>query len=104
MMNGDGASASHIARLARSIVDISNIPRGKLVAPAVPASTIKIVNPFPGKVRVFVGGGTVTAITVYDDGGNSTTTGQIGGMIIMGVGEGIAVTYSVLPTWSWFGL
>lgn len=74
-------------------------PQGKLTAPSVPGSTTPQTNTFGVPVRVFVAGGTVSAIAI---GGNAT--GLTSGMFVLAPSETITLTYSAAPTWTWFGL
>lgn len=70
-------------------------PRG-LQSPAMPASGVTY-SPGYADSTVYISGGTVTAIVV-----NGTTTGLTSGAIRVCIGETIAITYSVAPTWVWF--
>lgn len=72
---------------------------GALVAPSLPASTTALTNPFLRDCEVVISGGTVTAIVI-----DGTTTGLTSGSVILPSGKAISVTYSVAPTWKWFGL
>lgn len=74
-------------------------PYGAQTAPAIPASGTALTNPFPVTVRVFVSGGTVSAIAI-----NGTDTGLTSGQITLGPGETITLTYTAAPAWTWFGL
>lgn len=67
-----------------------------LIAPAIPASTVALANPFPFTVAVTVGGGTVTAITV-----NTAVVTASGGTFLLQPGWTIKLTYSVAPGWLW---
>lgn len=73
-------------------------PAGPLAAPAVPATTVALANPFPYDCTVFVAGGTVTVIAV-----GGTATGLTSGSIRVPAGQTITLTYTVAPTWTWFG-
>lgn len=73
---------------------------GKQVAPAVPASTVGLVNPFTFACLVRITGGTTTVITV----GGVQQQGVSPQLVYVDVGETIAITYSVVPAWSWFGV
>lgn len=73
---------------------------GKQVAPAVPASTVAKVNPFTFACFVRVKGGTVTVVTVA---GVQYAAGSNAGVYV-DVDESITLTYSVAPTWDWFGV
>ncbi|HET9411452.1 MAG TPA: glycosyl hydrolase family 28-related protein [Candidatus Saccharimonadales bacterium] len=74
-------------------------PVGPLFNYPIPASGTPFTNPWGVPVTVYVNGGTVTAISV-----NNTTTGIIAGSIQLGPSQTITLTYSVVPTWTWFGL
>lgn len=65
--------------------------------PAVPATTVAQINPFPKEVTVFVTGGTVTVIAVGAD-----SSGLTSGSFVVPVGQSITLTYSSAPTWKWF--
>lgn len=67
-------------------------------APAVPASTTALRNPFFRDAAVFISGGTVTAVTV--DGQATFTATNC--MVIVPNNKTIAITYSSAPTWKWF--
>lgn len=73
-------------------------PLGPLTAPAVPASTVAATNTFNTDVVVYVSAGTVTSIAV-----GGTATGMIAGSVRVPAGSTIAVTYTIAPTWTWFG-
>jgi hypothetical protein len=72
---------------------------GGQTAPAVPASTVALPNPFPFACLVAVRGGTVTGVAV-----DGTTIGTVAGTFVVPSGSTITLTYSVAPTWTWFGL
>lgn len=72
---------------------------GALTPPAVPASTVAATNAFGVAVLVTVRGGTVTVVSV-----GGTTIGTTGGTFLVPAGSTIAITYSVAPTWTWYGL
>lgn len=67
-----------------------------LVAPAVPLTTVPVVNPYHGSVTVVISGGTVTAVFV---GGVQVGSGD--GTFVVPQHESISITYSVAPTWTW---
>lgn len=71
---------------------------GAQTAPAVPSSGTALTNPFPFAATVYVAGGTVTAIDV-----GGTATGMTSGPVRVAAGQTITLTYSVAPTWTWFG-
>lgn len=68
-------------------------------APSVPATTVALTNPFPFRCLVYVNAGTVTVIAI-----GGVTTGQVAGAFILNPGQTITLTYSVAPTWTWFGI
>lgn len=74
-------------------------PIGLLTAPAIPISTVALVNPFPYAALVTITGGTVSVITV-----GTTVTGLTSGTVVLAIGQTITLTYSAAPTWVWFGL
>ena len=74
-------------------------PVGHAVAqPAVPATTVAATNTTGVDCMVYVTGGTVTAIAV-----GGTATGLTSGAFHVLAGSTITLTYSVAPTWQWFG-
>lgn len=74
-------------------------PVGLLTAPSVPASGSALTNPFCVAVRVFISGGTVSAIAI-----NGTNTGLTSGSFLLMPGDTITLTYTAAPTWVWFGM
>ena len=82
-------------------------PQGfNTATPAVPASGTAQQNTNPYPVIVYLYGGTVTAITINGKTVFSTTTGLAlaGQGFYLSPGDSIAVTYSIAPTWIWYGL
>jgi hypothetical protein len=73
---------------------------GKQTAPAVPASTVAKLNPFSFAVLVRVVGGTVTQVSV----GGAVQAVSSPATVLVDVDESITLTYSVAPTWTWFGI
>lgn len=69
-----------------------------VTTPAVPASTVTATNNTGSDITAYVTGGTVTAISV-----GGTATGLTSGAIYVPSGSTIAITYSVVPTWKWYG-
>jgi hypothetical protein len=67
--------------------------------PAIPASDVVQVNTNRVPVQIFINGGTVTAIKL-----NGIATGLISGAFTLSPDETLTLTYSVAPTWTWFGL
>jgi hypothetical protein len=66
-------------------------------APAVPASTIALTNPFGQTCSVAITGGTVTAVLV-----NAVQVASGTGVnVSVPPGGTISITYSVAPTWTW---
>jgi len=92
-----GATAVNVANgaLGLEIVNLDQA-RGAVAAPAVPASTVALANPFWRDAEVIVSGGTVTQIAV--DGANQLITS---GTVTVPTGKTIALTYSVAPSWVW---
>lgn len=74
-------------------------PVGHLSAqPAVPASGTAYTNVTGYDCTAYVTGGTVTAVAV-----GGTSTGLTSGPFRVPAGSTITLTYSVAPTWQWFG-
>lgn len=69
---------------------------GAIAAPAIPATTVAIYNPFHRDAACTVAGGTVTVIAV-----DGQATGIIAGTVLVPAGRTIALTYTVAPTWKW---
>lgn len=75
-------------------------PVGKFGAqPAVPASTTPYTNTLNADATVHIAGGTVTAIAVGGQATGLTTPATVR----VPAGQTITLTYSVAPTWTWFG-
>jgi hypothetical protein len=66
--------------------------------PAVPASTVNQSNTYGASATVYVRGGTVTNITI-----DGVATGFTSGTFRVQAGGTINITYSVAPTWFWYG-
>lgn len=73
---------------------------GKQAAPAVPASTVAKLNPFTFACLVRIVGGTVTVVAV----GGATQAASSPALVYVDVDESITLTYSVAPTWTWYGV
>jgi hypothetical protein len=70
---------------------------GVVVAPAVPATTVALPNPFPFDATVYVNGGTVSAVTI-----DGFAPGPVSGPFMLPFGKEIVLTYTVAPTWVWY--
>jgi len=66
--------------------------------PAMPASTVAVSNDNSVPVTVYIRSGTVTNITVQ-----GVALGMTSGSFRVNPGDTIAITYSVAPTWFWYG-
>lgn len=66
--------------------------------PAVPATTVAATNNFGVDATVHVTGGTVTVVAI-----GGTATGATSGTFRVPSGQTITLTYTVAPTWEWFG-
>jgi hypothetical protein len=75
-------------------------PRGNLGPPAVAASTVAVNNPYGVDCMVYIAGGTISAVTVN---GTATGLGVTNDGYFVPAGGSIAITYTVAPTWKWFG-
>jgi parallel beta-helix repeat protein len=74
-------------------------PTGNFTAPSVPATTVNYTNSYGYPCMVSISGGTVTDIDLDD-----VSTGLTTGSFVIAPGETINITYSVVPTWVWWGL
>jgi Pectate lyase superfamily protein len=91
-----GSGGGGFPKLARHNVGYN--PVGSLTPPSIPASGSSLTSPFGVDATVNVTGGTVTAIAI-----GGTATGLTSGSFRLPVGQSIKLTYSVAPTWTWFG-
>jgi hypothetical protein len=73
--------------------------RGPVASPAVPATTVALVNPFYRDADVFITGGTVTAVAID---GITVPGSTVAGWFPVPTGATITLTYSVAPTWTWW--
>lgn len=71
--------------------------------PAVPATTVGYQNLFGYDCMVVVSGGTVTKIETGTASGYTDTL-VTSGIFIISAGAFIKITYSMVPSWKWFGL
>lgn len=81
-------------------------PRGHSVTqPGVPASTVAVTNTTGCDCMVLIAGGTLTAIIIGGSATGITAAAAAGSVhsVRVPVGQTIAITYSVAPTWQWFG-
>lgn len=76
-------------------------PKGAVTAPGVPASGSDYTNVTGYDCMVEITGGTVTVVAIGTGGG--TSTGRTSGMFRVPAGQTIRLTYSVAPSWTWFG-
>lgn len=73
-----------------------------LTSPAVAATNVELLNPFPYDCRVLVAGGTVTAIAIGQPGATQVY-GATSGLVHVRNREVIKITYSSAPTtFNWF--
>jgi hypothetical protein len=89
-------------QLSTGTIAVNNVgynPRGSITTPAMPASTVNYKNVAGCPCQVIIYGGTVTGIDL-DDVPTSLTSGSF----VVGAGETINITYSVAPSWLWWGL
>jgi len=83
-------------------------PSGPLTSPGVPPSGTAIQNAFNADCMVYIAGGTISAIAIGNSSGSQTATGitssAAGISVFVAAGQYIKLTYTVAPTWTWFGL
>jgi hypothetical protein len=65
--------------------------------PAIPVSTVPVMNTTGQDITVVLGAGTVTHITVNGTDRGTTTPAQV----MVPNGQSITLTYSVAPVWAW---
>lgn len=70
---------------------------GHVAAPAVPATTVALKNPFWRDAAIALTGGTVTGISI--DGTTQFTATPA--LVYLPSGRSITLTYSVAPVWQW---
>jgi hypothetical protein len=68
-----------------------------MATPAVPPSTVGVINTTNQNYTVVVSGGTVSLVNI----GGLTNAGTGDGTYIVPPGQSITLTYSVAPTWTW---
>lgn len=81
-------------------------PRGfSVTQPAVPASTVAATNTTGVDCTVHIAGGTLTAVTIGGSATGITAAAPAGSThsVRVPAGQTIAITYTVAPTWKWFG-
>jgi hypothetical protein len=96
--NVNGALTVPTTATAQIHTNIGYNPRGNLTAPAIPATTVAQTNTFGTDCSVYVAGGTVSAVSI-----GGTTTGLTTGHFRVPANQTITLTYTVAPTWKWFG-
>jgi hypothetical protein len=87
---------------SKSIIIANNVgynPVGGVTPPTL-TSGVGITNTFAFPVRVFIYGGTISAVYI----GGTQLTGFTSGMVILQPNESIQINYSVAPSWTWVGL
>jgi hypothetical protein len=67
--------------------------------PAVPASTVPLVNPFDTACLVTLRGGTVSVVAVA-----GVTLSVVSALVLVPAGASITLTYAVAPTWTWYAV
>lgn len=72
---------------------------GLVSAPAVPASTTALVNPYCVPVAVAITGGTVSQVQI-----NGMQVTGTGGTYYLQPGNSITLVYTVAPSWSWVAM
>ena len=68
--------------------------------PAMPASGTALVNPFGVGCTVYLTGGTVSAVAI---GGAATGLTATPASVRVPAGQSITLTYTAVPSWTWFG-
>ena len=77
---------------------------GNVAAPAVPATTVALTNPFPFDATVAITPGASTCAIAI--GGVATgivlASGGVGQSVRVPAGQTITLTYTAAPTWLWY--
>ena len=81
------------------IAGVSYGVTGSISAPAVPATTVALTNPFPFDMTVFITGGTMSLVSL-DGSGIGVATSPI--YLRVRAGGTVTITYTVAPSWSWY--
>ncbi len=76
---------------------------GKPSTPGIPASTTPLVNNTGYDATVFITGGTVSAIAIGGTATGITLATSVIAQFRVPANQSITLTYSVAPTWLWFG-
>jgi hypothetical protein len=87
-----------VAALKRAQANASRALGFDLEQPTLPASGVMTTNDHYKPVVVYVRGGTVTAVNI-----DGTGLSLAGGTFWLPPKATITVTYSVAPTWHWYG-
>jgi hypothetical protein len=87
-----------LAQVRRDLGQRGQCLSWSVTTPTVPASTVAATNNNAKAVTVYIRGGTVTNITI-----DGVATGFTSGTFRVNPGDGISITYSVAPTWFWYG-
>ncbi len=104
-LTGNGTGSLQDASTATNKRKQGNLgynPVGYLAAAAVPASLTAYQNPFGIDCAVYIVGGIVTVIEV-NVGTGWVATGVVAGHVQVSANAQIRITYTVAPTWTWFG-
>jgi hypothetical protein len=81
----------------------SSIGPGPLTAPAVPATTVALANPFPGLATVYITAGASTCAVAIGATTMLTLAAAGTGTVQLPIGQAIKLTYASAPTWTWAG-
>jgi hypothetical protein len=73
-------------------------------SPNVPTSGSYLQNTYGFDVEVAISGGAVTVVTLGTDSSHARDITATGGIFLVPAGTYIKLTYSVTPTWEWYGL
>ncbi len=101
-----GGTITQIGTSTRIKNNVGFNPRGHSVTqPAVPASTVAVTNTTGSDCTVLIAGGTLTVINVGGSATGITAAAAAGSVhsVRVPVGQTISITYTVAPTWQWFG-
>lgn len=86
-----------LTQLRRDVAQNSRSLSWTIATPTFPATTVAVTNTNPKAVTVYIGGGTISTVTIA-----GTAMGNIGGTYRVNPGDSIAIAYTGTPAWLWY--
>jgi hypothetical protein len=69
-----------------------------VATPAMPTSGVTVFNTYPKPVTLYIWGGTISVLNV-----DGVAMGILSGTFRLAAGADITITYTVAPSWFWYG-